>query len=303
MTFRVEHRTEYTYPAPVSTSYGRVHLLPRDAPGQACRSTSIEVSPSPDDGPTSHVDYFGNRSAYFALHRPHTSLVVTSSSVVDVSGRPAYSDGVMDRAASPWESAVDRCRSASDAETLDARQFLLDSPLVAVSAELAAYAQPSFVSGRAVGSAAVDLIGRIYHDFAYRPGATTVSTPLTEVLSRRAGVCQDFAHVAIGCLRAVGLPARYVSGYLDTDPPPGQLRLQGADASHAWVSVFVPGAGWLDLDPTNDLVVRDRHVVTAWGRDYADVPPLKGVIFTDATEHTLTVSVDVVPVEAARSSA
>jgi transglutaminase-like putative cysteine protease len=168
---------------------------------------------------------------------------------------------------------------------------------VPVSGQLAEYAAPSFPAARPVLAALRDLSTRIHRDFAYEPGVTHVSTTIEEVLERKAGVCQDFAHLAIGCLRSLGLAARYVSGYLETEPPPGMQRLAGADASHAWVSLFVPGTGWVDIDPTNDQLVNDRYITTAWGRDYADVSPLKGVIFTQGSKHNLKVTVDVIPVD------
>jgi transglutaminase-like putative cysteine protease len=181
---------------------------------------------------------------------------------------------------------------------LDARQFTLESPLVCVSPAVAEYAAPSFPPGRPVLEAAADLCSRIHAGFRYRPGSTSVTTGLDEVIEGAEGVCQDFAQLAIGCFRWRGLAARYVSGYLETRPPPGRPRHQGADVSHAWVSVFVPDVGWVDIDPTNDQFVNDRYIVTAWGRDYSDVPPLKGVIFTEGTGHELEVTVDVVPVAA-----
>ncbi|HET9257097.1 MAG TPA: transglutaminase family protein, partial [Pseudonocardiaceae bacterium] len=197
----------------------------------------------------------------------------------------------------PWERVREKIQADPGDDALDARQFMLDSPLVRNSGDLAAYATESFPARRPLLEAVIDLASRIHHDFDYHPGATGVTTTIEEVLESRSGVCQDFAHVATGCLRSLGLAARYVSGYLETEPPPGQERLAGADASHAWVSVFVPGAGWVDIDPTNDQLVDDRYITTAWGRDYSDVPPLKGVIFTQAEDHDLRVTVDVVPVD------
>jgi transglutaminase-like putative cysteine protease len=179
-------------------------------------------------------------------------------------------------------------------EVVEARQFCLDSPLAASSLGLAEYGRASFRAGRPVLDALEDLAQRIYTDFAYTPGATSVTTSAEEVLVKRSGVCQDFAHLAIGCLRSLGMAARYVSGYLETDPPPGRPRMQGADVSHAWASLFVPEAGWVDVDPTNNQLVNDRYITTAWGRDYGDVPPLKGVIFTEGTSHDLEVVVDVI---------
>lgn len=280
--YRVTHRTEYTYTSPVSSSFGEIVMQPRDVAGQKCVESRLAVDPKPH-GLRERRDYFGNRVSWFSVLVPHTRLSVTATSLVRVR-RPAPGP------AGPWERARDLARL--DAEAVE---FRLDSPQVTVTPALAAYAAPSFVPGRDGLDAARDLCARIHRDVAYTPGATHVRTTVAEVLDRRAGVCQDLAHLAVGCLRAVGLAARYVSGYLETVPPPGQPRLEGADATHAWVSVLLP-SGWVDLDPTNDQLVDDRYVTTAWGRDYTDVPPLKGVVFGSGTAHELQVSVDVEPV-------
>ena len=192
-----------------------------------------------------------------------------------------------------WELVADLLRTGTDPAVVDASEFRLPSRLIELTDDVADYARPSFPPDRPVVLGALDLVHRIHAEFDYEPGVTSVSTKLDEVLAHRSGVCQDFAHLLVGCLRSLGLAARYVSGYLETQPPPGKTKLQGADASHAWVGLFVPGHGWVDLDPTNDLVVDDRFVVTAWGRDYGDVPPLKGVIFTESAKSTLDVAVDV----------
>lgn len=296
--YRVIHRTEYHYPSTVSSSFGELVILPRDRPGQLCLRSTCEIEPKPNDL-RERVDFFGNRTTYFAVLAPHTQLTVTATSLVRVTG-PSRSNG----SGSPaWRTARDRIRSAvgsgpdADPDGLDARQFVLASPLVSPSPALAEYAQPSFRPGTPLLEAAVSLSSRIYRDFRYLPGVTEVTSTISEVLEHRAGVCQDFAHLAIGCLRSLGLAARYVSGYLETQPPPGQERLAGADASHAWFSVFIPGVdgqgGWVDIDPTNDQLIDDRYITTAWGRDYTDVPPVKGVIFTRGDRQDLRVSVDV----------
>ena len=187
--------------------------------------------------------------------------------------------------------------TATTDDELDARQFTLESPLVCVSAAVQRYALASFSHGRPILEAVADLSSRIHDGFRYRPGSTSVTTGLDEVIEGSEGVCQDFAQLAIGCIRSRGLAARYVSGYLETRPPPGLPRRQGSDVSHAWAAVFVPGVGWVDIDPTNDQFANERYVVTAWGRDYSDIPPLKGVIFTEGTGHELEVTVDVVPLD------
>lgn len=290
--YRVTHRTAYRYESEVSSSYGETHLVPRELPWQRTRSASVDIDPAPDDY-RERIDFFGNRCSYFAVLTPHTALTVTTSTVVEVGERGQQRLGE----AFAWEDVRARLRTGLDAEVLDARQYVLDSPLAAVAPALRDYAAPSFGARRPLLDAVNELNSRIHADFAYKPGATTVSTPLAEVFEKKAGVCQDFAHVAVACLRSYGLAARYVSGYLETLPPPGEEKLVGADVSHAWFSVFVPDLGWMDLDPTNDMVVGDRHVTTAWGRDYTDVPPLKGVIYTEGRTTGLEVSVDVTPVD------
>lgn len=284
-TYRITHRTEYRYSARVTPSYSLLHLLPRDAPGQRCLEAAITVDPAPDDQ-GEHLDFFGNRVAYVAVTAPHRALTVTASSVVEVDGGrgPASLSRFGQQT---WEQARDH-------RDVEAVHYALDSPRVEADAAFADYAAPSFTPGRQLVEAVTDLSSRIHADFAFAPGETKVDTPLTEVLETRQGVCQDFAHLGIACLRSLGLPARYVSGYLETDPPPGRPKLTGADVSHAWFSVLFPGAGWLDLDPTNDQVVGDRHIVTAYGRDYSDVAPLSGVMYTRGRTTRLKVEVDVV---------
>jgi transglutaminase-like putative cysteine protease len=285
--YRVVHTTAYRYSDSVSMSYGRAHLLPRSLPGQDVVAAELVLDPGADEL-RSHVDFFGNVSTYYAVRTPHRSLQVTSTSEVVLS-RVAPSVPELDQLT--WEQVRDGC--AGDVTT---REFVHGSPLVRPSAMVADYAALTFTPARPLGTALHDLVHRIYTDFEYVSGATTVKTTLGEFLHGRKGVCQDFAHLAVGCLRSVGLPARYVSGYLETEPAPGRPKLQGADASHAWAAVSVPGSDgsrWIELDPTNDQFVDARYVVAGWGRDYADVPPLKGIILTDAKRSTMTVSVDV----------
>jgi len=292
-TYQITHTTEYRYDSEVSSSYGEVHLLPRDLPTQRCRDASLTIDPRPQDL-RYRTDFFGNRAGFFTVFTAHTHLSVTAASVVEVDGRggdiPLFAD-------QPWEVTRERLRALDDDAALEAAPFVFDSPLVAAAPALASLAEPSFTPGRPLMEAVADLSSRIHREFGYEPGSTSVHTSLAEVLETRAGVCQDFAHLLIGCLRSIGLAARYVSGYLETDPPPGREKLEGADVSHAWASVWVPGAGWVDVDPTNDRFVNDRHITTAWGRDYQDVSPLKGVIFTAGAEHELKVSVHVQRVE------
>jgi transglutaminase-like putative cysteine protease len=289
--YRVTHRTAYRYEKTVSASYGQMHLLPRSAEGQTCQTTRVSIEPTPDDL-RERTDYFGNRAAFYAIHSEHTGLTVTTTSDVTVDRGGL---GLID--APSWEQVRDRTASPIVDDGWEPTDFLLDSPLASASPALADYAGPSFTRNRPVLEGLLDLAQRIHADFDYEPGSTSVTTGVDDVLAARKGVCQDFAHLAIGCLRSLGLAARYVSGYLETVPPPGKERLQGADVSHAWASLWLPGSGWVDVDPTNRQFVNDRYVTTAWGRDYADVPPLKGVIFTRGLEHELDVIVDVVRID------
>ena len=291
--YEVTHRTEYAYETDVSDSYGQVHLLPRELAGQRCRSAELVIEPEPETyGERS--DFFGNRVSSFAIHAKHRSLRVTATSRVEVDDPGA----VPAAGARPWEEVRDELRESA-ADRLEAWQFGLDSPLVAAAPVFTEYAAASFTEGRALAEAVLDLAHRIHEDFAYKPGSTSVTTPVAEAFELREGVCQDFAHLGIACLRSVGLPARYVSGYLETDPPPGRAKLKGADATHAWCSVLLPGGEWLDVDPTNDQLANSRYVVTAFGRDYKDVPPVSGVIYTEGQTLGLRVVVDVIALPAA----
>jgi transglutaminase-like putative cysteine protease len=289
VTYRVVHRTEYLYDSEVFSSYGELYLLPRDVPGQVCTWSDVLIEPGPHDF-RERSDFYGNRVAYFTVLEPHTRLSVTAESVVDVTREatlPVPVDG-------PWETVRERLHLDPAVDAVSIYDFQFESPKVAVSPAVARYAAASFPTGRPLTEALTELTSRINADFEYAPGATSVRTTLSELLQRRKGVCQDFAHLAIGCLRSLGLAARYVSGYLETLPPPGQARLVGADVSHAWASVFVPDAGWVDFDPTNNRFVSDRYITNAYGRDYGDVSPLKGIIFTESKKNELHVSVDVV---------
>ncbi len=288
MLFRVVHHTEHRYAQPVALCHNETHLRPRAAAHQICRSHVVAVDPEPDRI-SERVDFFGNPTAYFSVQRSHSCLSVMATSEVEV-GSPGRTDGVPDL---PWEEAAEILRHDRDPERIEARQFVLESPLCEAPPELTQYAAPSLCPGRPLLESVTELNARIHRDFAYVPGFTSVMTPLSVVLEHRRGVCQDFAHLAIACLRAHGLAARYVSGYLETLPPPGQPKLVGADASHAWFSVYHPAAGWFDFDPTNDHCPDDRHIIVAWGRDYSDVTPLKGVVYGGGKQEA-TVSVEVI---------
>ena len=287
MTYRVTHTTTYRYGKVVSLCHNLVHLTPRTCARQTCLFSQLQMTPTPALV-VEQADFFGNRATYFMVEEPHEQLTLKAVSETDVVPFVAPDSAVTP----PWESVRAALEQDRSPQGLEACQFVYDSPYVKASPELAGYAAPSFPAGRPVLEAARDLTRRIHQDFRYDPKATTVATPLHEVLEHRHGVCQDFAHLQIGCLRALGLSARYVSGYLRTDPPPGQDRLVGVDASHAWLSVYCPGLGWVDLDPTNDLIPSDGHLVLAWGRDYDDVSPVKGVNLGGG-RHSVTVGVDV----------
>ncbi len=290
MRYEIIHTTTYDYSDTVSLSHHLVRLQPRTLPAQRCRENSLEILPRPVVVKP-HVDYFGNRVTFITVEGAHRKLVLTSRSGVEV----ATARWPVPEATPAWESVRDFTAPHAAEEWLAAREFLYDSPRIRKDAEFAAYAAPSFTAGRPVLEAVIALTGRLHHDFKFDPKATSIATPLEEVFVARRGVCQDFAQLEIAFLRAMGVPARYVSGYIETDPPPGKARLAGADASHAWVSFFCPGAGWVDIDPTNNLLPSNRHITVAWGRDYGDVSPTRGVILGSG-EHTLKVAVDVLPV-------
>jgi transglutaminase-like putative cysteine protease len=284
--YRVRHHTEYRYGAPVTNGQTVAHLLVRETEQQHVLDADLDVDPLPDHRVT-HIDVFGNLLTYLAVQRPHHELTLTATSDVEVT--------VPDPpAATPaWDDVSALLADDDSPLALLACQCTLASPLVTPDHALAQFARPSFPPERPLHEAVADLCHRIFEGFTFDPRATDVTTPPADVLSLRRGVCQDFAHLAIGCLRSLGLPARYVSGYIETQPPAGEAKLVGTDASHAWCAVYAPGWGWLDLDPTNDHMPPDRHVTLGWGRDYSDVAPVRGVVYGPATTQTLAVAVDV----------
>ena len=284
--YRVEHVTAYEYVAPVDQAYNEAHLRPRDAPYQTCLSHALTVDPTAGKT-SSYVDPFGNTVTIFVVHGGFDHLVVRARSDVEVRTRPEPPAGP------PWESVRMLLDIDRQADARDARRCRAASRLVPTSPALADYAAASFSPGRPLVAALLDLTRRIHEEFAYDPGFTSVTTPVADVLNYRRGVCQDFAHLMIGCLRSLGLAARYVSGYLETVPAAGQEHVVGADASHAWASAYLPGWGWIDVDPTNDQIVSDAYVTTAWGRDYWDVSPLRGSVEGGGGSHRLNVSVEV----------
>ena len=289
MRYRISHITEYDYTERVSQAYNLAYLVPRNTGRQSCTQNHIVVAPYPAFT-QQREDYYGNTAYHFEIQAPHQTLKVSANSEVEVMSQNLAMD--LDIGVTCLQ-AWDALRGSTDTQTLLAREFLLDSPMIQLKENLREYAKSSFQHDRPLLSAVRELTSRIFHDFTYDPEFTTVATPLDEVLAHKRGVCQDFAHLEVGCLRAMGIPARYVSGYIETLPPPGQEKLIGADASHAWVAVYSPGEGWYEFDPTNDQVVGEQHIVTAWGRDYYDVTPVRGVIFGGGDAPNLQVSVDV----------
>jgi len=293
--YRIAHDTRYGYSAPTPTSRHTTCLRPRDLPRQRVLYHALEIEPAPAER-SAHKDWFGNTVEHFTLLGPHTELVVRARSVVEVFGNLEQAIEQQIEPGAAWDDVAASFVYSKGRPGRVEAEYLFASPYVEIEPDSLEYARPSFAPGRPLLEAAVDLMHRMHADFVFDAVATTVTTPVSRVLAERRGVCQDLAHVMISCLRSMGLPARYVSGYLVTDPPPGQPRLVGADASHAWVSVLCGEAGWIDLDPTNDMVTAGRHVVIGWGRDYGDVSPLRGV-FVGGGEHVLKIGVDVHPVE------
>ena len=289
MKYRVTHTTEFVYEARVALCYNLARLVPRPLPRQQVRNATLRIDPQPQDHDRG-MDFFGNPVDYFSIQHPHDRLQVIAVSEVEVlPGEAGLFDEMDDL---PWDEVPERLRDEPSEENIEALQFTLDSPMVVVEDFLKDYARLSFTPGRLLDEAVHDLMQRIFKDFTYDPEFSSIATPLREVMEHRSGVCQDFAHLAIGCLRSQGLAARYVSGYLETDPPPGKERLVGADASHAWFSVYHPSRGWIDFDPTNNQRPSERYIILAWGRDFTDVTPLKGVAYGGG-EHQLKVAVDV----------
>lgn len=289
MRYEVRHHTIYRYSQPVSISHHVLRLVPRGCGHQMLHESSIEVAPHPAVR-SDALDYFGNPVTYLTIQEQHEQLAIEARSLVDVAAPPPREPSRTTR----WDGIFRQLERSASPEAIATLQFAFDSPYTRTTTDLAAYARESFPSGRPVLEAAFELTRRIHQDFRYDSTATEVATPVDEVFRLRRGVCQDFAHLELACLHALALPARYVSGYLLTRPPPGQQKLVGSDASHAWISVWCPEAGWVDLDPTNDAFVRDEHITLAWGRDYGDISPINGVIFGGG-EHRIEVAVDVAP--------
>lgn len=270
MKYLISHKTTYTYLEPVSLCHNIARLVPRNTERQVCRNVSVKIEPEPDTI-NEYKDFFGNRIIYFSIEKEHAQLTVHVRSEIEKL---------------EWEGPGD------EEDPAEIKQFIFATPMTAVSQDIADYARQSFLAGRPVLEAVTDLMHRIYRDFEFTAGFTTIATPLADVMRERKGVCQDFAHLAIASVRSMGLPARYVSGYIETVSPAGGERLIGVDASHAWFSVYIPLLGWIDFDPTNNVLPGVQHITVGWGRDYADIAPLNGIILSSGS-HGLGVSVDV----------
>ncbi|MBC7204288.1 MAG: transglutaminase family protein [Pusillimonas sp.] len=298
VVYQVMHDTLYHYQSPVSLSRQILRLTPRQLPWQDVLASHIDIEPQPARIHTMR-DAFGNEVLSFCLEQEHTELAFRARSRVQVKPRylPASSvDLPLEEVSEFYRFKSGRHYSASDFEAI---KFLYESAHVRVKRVFADWAREIMFPGQSLCDFIRALQGRIYSDFTFDPAATTVSTPVTEVFGHRKGVCQDFAHLMLSCLRSVGLAARYVSGYILTHPPEGQARLVGADASHAWVSVYLPGFGWVDSDPTNNIFVNTEHITLSWGRDYADISPVRGMMIGSGA-HTLDIAVTVYPQDEAK---
>lgn len=284
MNYKIKHVTHYKYIGEASICHSKVWLTPKNLFYQQCDNFRLEIEPKPKEL-HEHTDSFGNKTIYFELHSTHRQLKVTALSTVRRQLPPAPDTSLFGQ-----EMCFENIGNYIQ-EDLEIRQYLVPSPYIVFLPELREYGLSSFEPGKPLLQSIKELNSRIFKDFKFVSGFTNINTPIKTVFKERKGVCQDFSHLMISCLRSIGIPTRYVSGYLETLPPPGKKKLKGADASHAWVSSYIPEIGWVDFDPTNNMSPGDRHVTVAWGRDYADVPPVKGIIFSGGG-HDLKVSVD-----------
>jgi transglutaminase-like putative cysteine protease len=288
MKYTIQHKTAYTYLEPVSLCHNIARMVPRNTREQTCTNTHIRITPKPDRI-NEYEDFFGNKVIYFSIEKEHWELTmhVTSEVERNVSNQLKKADY-----GNAGMGEIKKELEIGNKDSLDIKQYLFETPMTAWDDQILLYARESFTPPRAVFEATKELTQRIFKDFEFKPGHTTIATPLGVVMKERKGVCQDFAHLAIACLRSIGLAARYVSGYIETLSPDGVEKLIGVDASHAWFSVYIPEMGWTDFDPTNNCLVSDQHITIGWGRDYADIAPLEGIILSSGS-HELTVSVDV----------
>jgi transglutaminase-like putative cysteine protease len=292
MKYHVRHLTTYRYSEPVQLSHHAAHLSPRQVPGQLVYLPTLKITPDPAVLSDVQADYFGNPTVYFTIQDPHNTLTVEAGFMVETSSMPTLPNWDV----TAWDKVRDNLKKTTKNQLLEIQDFLYSSPLIPLLAEAKDYAMPSFVPGRPITEAVLDLNTRIHQDFIFDPVATEVGTTLPSVFADRRGVCQDFAHVTVACIRAMGLAARYVSGYIRTTAPLGKEKLVGADASHAWASIHIPGWGWLDIDPTNNTLCGEDHITVAWGRDYDDVSPIRGVVLGGGNHH-IDVAVDVTEIE------
>ncbi len=288
MKYRVRHYTEYSYNEAVSTCYNRLCLTPVDGAHHRRISSEITIVPTPDEQ-SDRVDFFGNRLTFFSIFKEHRKLRINSSSVVEI--EKLDPQALAATANVSWQEAVATLTNRVDLDH-EVAQYTLPSNYVPDSPAILSFASGCFEEGATLWSACHTLMNKIFREIEFKPGFTTVNTPVETVIKFKKGVCQDFAHLMIACLRNMGLAARYVSGYIETIPPPGKVKLVGADASHAWVSVYFPDAGWVEFDPTNNLMPSDMHIRVAYGRDYYDVAPIKGIVFNSGDQNLL-VKVDV----------
>jgi transglutaminase-like putative cysteine protease len=288
MIFDVSHRTAYAYHTPVLQSQHLLHLAPREGARQRVLRHGLLIEPAPS-ARVERLDYFGNGTVILSVDEEHRELVIHARSTVEVRAPDLPTPTL----SAPWEQVASRALQGKSELDVGVLQFVSASRHTRIGADVLSYARPSFSPQRPILDATLDLTRRIYNDFTFDSTATDISTPVSHVLQERRGVCQDFAHLAIACLRGFGLPARYVSGYLLTYPPPGMEKLQGADASHAWMAVWAPQVGWVDFDPTNGVMPSEEHITLAYGRDYDDVSPVSGVLL-GGSRQTMTVAVDVV---------
>jgi transglutaminase-like putative cysteine protease len=289
MNYHVSHLTTYDYPANVTLSQHELRLKPRATPRQKSSNHKFVIDPNPREI-HEYLDYHGNPSTFVTIEGSHRRLSVRSEFDVELIARPELNP----EETAAWERIRDAGRGVQVGSGLEANEFLFDSPLLKSGEDFAEYARPSFPKGRPILEAALDLTARIHDEFTFDPAATDVATPVAQVLKQKRGVCQDFAHLQIVCFRSLGIPARYVSGYINTVPPPGRPKFAGADASHAWVSIYCSALGWIDLDPTNNVIPGVEHIVVAWGRDYSDISPIRGMTLGSGG-HSLAVAVDVQP--------
>jgi transglutaminase-like putative cysteine protease len=290
--YKIKHSTIYQYADFVSLCQNQARLTPKTNSRQICHSSKIEITP-PASSLQQYTDYFHNKVSVFEIATQHKKLIVTMESEVELLGKENIDLNTVDR---PWEEVRSIISKPNTAALLKVSEFVLPSQFTPIEEGMKAYALTSFTPNKNLITACTDLMARIFHEFQYDPGFTTISTPMSVVFAQKRGVCQDFAHFALACLRSIGLAGRYVSGYIETMPPEGEEKLEGADATHAWFAIFLPGFGWLDFDPTNNVLPSDQHITLAFGRDFSDVTPLKGVVFGGGSQ-LLDVAVDMIRLE------